>query len=110
MTPNVTELQAEEYARHHLMASGIVRELKQNKLLIWTIRASKDKLLIAVDTTKNPNADLKTIERVIREFLAPLNRKIDLQPMGIDDNCCYGNCHGCLNGDPAAQKVWVLDA
>lgn len=104
---NISELHAEDYARRHLLDSGIVAELKRNKIFIWTIRAEPGRLFIAIDRSANPAADMDTIRRIITEFLAPLNRIIEIQEVPMAGNCCYGVCHGCLNGDPNLQKIWI---
>ncbi len=103
----LSELEAEEYARRHLLASGIVAELKTNQIYIWTIKAEPGKLSIAIDLTRNPEADMETIRQIICDFLAPLKRTIEIKTLSIEENCCYGVCHGCLNGDPQVQTLWV---
>ncbi len=103
----INELEAEEYARHHLLKSGIVAELKKNKIYIWTIKAEPDALFIAIDSRQNTRADMETVYRIIRDFLTPLQRKIEFKELAIKENCCFGVCHGCLNGDPQSQALWI---
>lgn len=104
----LTDLQKEEYAKTHLLASGIVDELKKSKVYIWTVRASAKGLFIAFDTAQNKNADSASIQRIIKEFLSPLDCLVEVKDVPIAGNCCYGVCHGCLNGDPETQKMWLL--
>ena len=107
----VKALKAEEYAKTLLLDSGIVEELKESRISIWTIKASPDRLYIAIDLTQNPAADFQAIRKIIQTFLAPLANDlgiaIEVQALSIEDNCCYGVCHGCLNGDPGLQKKWI---
>ncbi len=107
----IDDYRAEAYARKHLRASGIVETLKAAGVIIWTIRAGKQtghtSLSILVDTTALPNADMAIIRDEIQTVLAPLKREIDVTASPMETNCCYGACHGCLNGDPAQRIHWV---
>jgi len=104
----VNDVQIEEYAKAHLLASGIVAELKKAQVFIWTIRAKQNGLFIAIDSSKNPVADCQRIEAIIQDFLAPLDLPVEVQRVPMAGNCCYGVCHGCLNGCPELQKTWIL--
>lgn len=104
---NIDDLQAEAYARKHLQSSGIASILKESQIYIWYIRAYPEKLLIGLDISQSPNADLSIIQDEIQQFLSPLKRDIEVKNRPIESNCCYGVCHGCLNGDPSSQPLWV---
>lgn len=101
------DLQAEAYARQHLQSSGIAQTLKTNQIYIWYIRAYTGKLLVGIDVSQAKGADLTVIEDEIQQFLSPLQRTIEVKDRPIESNCCYGVCHGCLNGDPNTQPLWV---
>lgn len=105
--PDTSDLQAEAYARHHLMKSGIVATLKESQLFIWHIVAYKDRLSISIDTSKNPSADMGVIQDELAQFLTPLQRIIQIKDRPIEGNCCYGVCHGCINGDPDVHPLWI---
>lgn len=105
------ELEAEHYAREHLLASGAVEYLKQAGVKIWTIRVYHGRMRLAIDTEQAPQADKAVIEDELTHILQPLLDKLSI-PLTvafspISGNCCYGVCQGCMNGDPEQRRQWI---
>lgn len=108
----LSTLQIEGLIRERLLSTGVVEQLKGMNIFIWTIRATRkedDSLQadFSVDITLNPGVDMEKVRALVQYVLQDLNIDIHLQELSIRDFCCYGQCHGCLNGDPETQPTWI---
>ena len=97
--------------RERLLSAGIVEQLKEMDIFIWAIRVGKREETyhadFSVDVTLNPGVDIEKVKALIQYVVEDLGVFVNLQLLPIKTFCCYGRCHGCLNGDPDAQPVWI---
>lgn len=99
-------------AQQRLIKSGVVEELKALSVFIWAMNGvynneGKARLDMSVDITENKDVPFEKIEELVGVILAPMDVEVHLQRISIRDFCCYGQCKGCLNGNPEAQAIWI---
>ncbi len=100
----------EDDAKKRLLDAGVVEQLKKVSAYIWALNAYPDRIIIAVDITENKNLDFEKVETLIQYVLKDFSDEgieIALRKLSIREQCCYGNCKGCLNGDIETHPVWI---
>lgn len=99
-------------AQQRLIKSGVVEELKALNVFIWAMNAvytneGQARIDMSVDITENKDVPFDKIEELLKVVLAPMDVEIHMERISIRDFCCYGQCKGCLNGNPEAQAIWI---
>ncbi len=102
------QLELETLIPQRLLESGLVEELKGQKIYIWSINHFPGRVTFSVDITQNPRTKMKDIQKKIQEAIgSDLGIKMDAYSIPMDELCCYRQCKGCLNGDPETQSIWI---